>query len=184
MRLCSLDADRTNVELAKSRSSLSPAATLNRVRRLKAVGNRDQPRWWRRSTRRLAGFPLHVYLLTVTSPASHDDAEPQEALRIAIREPARGDLSGLGSRGEIDATPDHRRARGRGAAACDPDPPLHPGRRSARSRRMLRLQELKPSASPLPLGLSRLTAVAYNAAGVKSDVRAIASAVGDEERDE
>jgi Lrp/AsnC family transcriptional regulator, leucine-responsive regulatory protein len=61
------DADRTNVELARV-VGLSPAATLNRVRRLKESGV------IRIISARLdpaaAGFPLHVYV--AASLARHD----------------------------------------------------------------------------------------------------------------
>ena len=61
------DADRTNVELARL-AGLSPAATLHRVRRLKASGV------IRVITARVdpaaAGFPLHVYV--AASLARHD----------------------------------------------------------------------------------------------------------------
>ena len=62
------DADRPNVELARL-VGLSPAATLNRVRRLKESGV------LRRITARLdstaAGFPLQVYVLVTL--ARHDE---------------------------------------------------------------------------------------------------------------
>jgi Lrp/AsnC family leucine-responsive transcriptional regulator len=64
-----LDADRPNVELARL-IGLSPAATLNRVRRLKESGV------VRRVTARLdsttAGFPLQVYVAVTL--VRHDDA--------------------------------------------------------------------------------------------------------------
>jgi Lrp/AsnC family leucine-responsive transcriptional regulator len=64
-----LDADRPNVELARL-VGLSPAATLNRVRRLKESGV------IRRVTARLdsttAGFPLQVYVAVTL--VRHDDA--------------------------------------------------------------------------------------------------------------
>ncbi len=63
------DADRTNVELARL-VGLSPAATLNRVRRLKDSG------LVRRTVAQLdhteAGFPLQVYVLV--SLRRHDEA--------------------------------------------------------------------------------------------------------------
>ena len=63
------DADRPNVELARL-VGLSPAATLNRVRRLKESGV------LRRIAARLdtaaAGFPLQVYVMVTM--ARHDDA--------------------------------------------------------------------------------------------------------------
>jgi Lrp/AsnC family leucine-responsive transcriptional regulator len=64
-----LDADRPNVELARL-VGLSPAATLNRVRRLKESGV------VRRVTARLdstsAGFPLQLYVAVTL--VRHDDA--------------------------------------------------------------------------------------------------------------
>lgn len=64
-----IDADRPNVELARL-VGLSPAATLNRVRRLKESGV------LRRITARLdsttAGFPLQVYVAITL--ARHDEA--------------------------------------------------------------------------------------------------------------
>ena len=64
-----VDADRPNVELARI-VGLSPAATLNRVRRLKESGV------LRRITARLdsttAGFPLQVYVAVTL--ARHDEA--------------------------------------------------------------------------------------------------------------
>src|SRR5688572_32842927 len=69
LRELQLDADRPNVELARL-VGLSPAATLNRVRRLKESGV------LRRITARLdssaAGFPLQVYLMVTL--ARHEEA--------------------------------------------------------------------------------------------------------------
>jgi Lrp/AsnC family leucine-responsive transcriptional regulator len=69
LRQLQLDADRSNVELARL-VGLSPTATLHRVRRLKTSGiiravvaQLDAA---------LAGFPLHVYLLATID--RHDDA--------------------------------------------------------------------------------------------------------------
>jgi Lrp/AsnC family leucine-responsive transcriptional regulator len=63
-----VDADRPNVELARL-VGLSPAATMNRVRRLKESGV------LRRITARLdsgaAGFPLQVYILVTL--ARHEE---------------------------------------------------------------------------------------------------------------
>jgi len=63
------DADRTNVQLARA-VGLSPAATLHRVRRLKASG------LVRAITARLdadaAGFPLQVYVAVTLQ--RHDDS--------------------------------------------------------------------------------------------------------------
>lgn len=63
------DADRSNVELAKL-VGLSPAATLNRVRRLKHSGLISRVVAELDST--LAGFPLRVYVSVTLQ--SHDDA--------------------------------------------------------------------------------------------------------------
>ena len=69
LKLLQVDADRSNVELARL-VGLSPTATLNRVRRLKSSGiiravvaQLDAA---------VAGFPLHVYLLVTLE--RHDDA--------------------------------------------------------------------------------------------------------------
>ena len=63
------DADRSNVELARI-AGLSPAATLNRIRRLKESG------LVRRITARLdsttAGFPMQLYVTAML--ARHDEA--------------------------------------------------------------------------------------------------------------
>jgi Lrp/AsnC family leucine-responsive transcriptional regulator len=63
------DADRSNVELARL-VGLSPAATLNRIRRLKESG------LVQRITARLdsttAGFPMQLYVATTL--ARHDEA--------------------------------------------------------------------------------------------------------------
>ena len=64
-----LDADRSNVELARL-VGLSPAATLHRVRRLKSEGIVRGVVAQIDST--IAGFPLHVYLLVTIQ--RHDDA--------------------------------------------------------------------------------------------------------------
>ena len=72
------DADRTNVELARS-VGLSPAATLNRVRRLKESGV------IRSITATIdpekAGFPLHVY---VTVETGRHDENASDRLRAAV----------------------------------------------------------------------------------------------------
>jgi len=62
------DADRPNVELARL-CGLSPAATLNRVRRLKAVGLVTAIR--ARLDATLAGFPLQVFVAVTL--AQHDE---------------------------------------------------------------------------------------------------------------
>jgi Lrp/AsnC family transcriptional regulator, leucine-responsive regulatory protein len=139
-----VDADRSNIELARL-VGLSPAATLNRVRRLKQSGVIS--RVVAQVDPTLAGFPLHVYV-TVTI-ASHDDAGHRR-FEEAIREMPEV-VSADWVSGEIDAilTVVARevaelqrvliRLSTRGGAA--------------RVTTMLRLQELKP-ASPLPLRLA------------------------------
>jgi Lrp/AsnC family leucine-responsive transcriptional regulator len=139
-----LDADRSNVELAKL-VGLSPAATLNRVRRLKQSGVISHVVAQLDPT--LAGFPLHVYV-TVTI-ASHDDASHRR-----FEEAVRGMpevISADWVSGEIDAIliivareiAELQRVLIR----------LSTRGGAARLTTMLRLQELKP-LSPLPLALS------------------------------
>jgi Lrp/AsnC family transcriptional regulator, leucine-responsive regulatory protein len=65
------DADRTNVELARL-AGLSPAATLNRVRRLKDAGVISAVR--ARIDPAAAGFPLQAYV-SVTLGAHSEAAE-------------------------------------------------------------------------------------------------------------
>src|SRR3954464_10398340 len=135
------DADRPNVELARL-VGLSPAATLNRVRRLKAPGVA------RRITARLdsaaAGFSLQVYLLVTL--ARHDEAaERRFNAEVAALENV---ISADTVAGEIDAI---LMIVARDVAE------LHVvlSRLSTRGGAqrlitLLRLAELKPS-SPLPL---------------------------------
>jgi len=139
-----LDADRTNVELAKL-VGLSPAATLNRVRRLKQSGVISHI--VARLDPTLAGFPLHVYV-TVTV-ANHDDAGHrrfEEAIRGMPEVISADWVSGetdailiIVAREVAELQRVLIRLSTRGGAA--------------RMTTMLRLQELKP-VSPLPLALS------------------------------
>jgi Lrp/AsnC family transcriptional regulator, leucine-responsive regulatory protein len=138
------DADRPNVELARI-VGLSPAATLNRVRRLKESGV------LRRITARLdstaAGFPLQVYV-SVTL-ARHDDAAHRrfEETVLALPQVIAADWV----TGEVDAmlmvvsrdVAELQRVLNRLAA-----------RGGTRVVTLLRLEELKP-ASPLPLEPTR-----------------------------
>jgi Lrp/AsnC family transcriptional regulator, leucine-responsive regulatory protein len=138
------DADRPNVELARI-VGLSPAATLNRVRRLKESGV------LRRITARLdstaAGFPLQVYV-SVTL-ARHDDAAHRrfEETVLALPQVIGADWV----TGEVDAmlmvvsrdVAELQRVLNRLAA-----------RGGTRVVTLLRLEELKP-ASPLPLEPTR-----------------------------
>ena len=138
------DADRPNVALARI-VGLSPAATLNRVRRLKESGV------LRRITARLdstaAGFPLQVYV-SVTL-ARHDDAAHRrfEETVLALPQVIAADWV----TGEVDAmlmvvsrdVAELQRVLNRLAA-----------RGGTRVVTLLRLEELKP-ASPLPLQPTR-----------------------------
>ena len=138
------DADRPNVELARI-VGLSPAATLNRVRRLKESGV------LRRITARLdstaAGFPLQVYV-TVTL-ARHDDAAHRRFAETVLALPQV--IAADWVTGEVDAmvmvvardVAELQRVLNRLAA-----------RGGTRVVTLLRLEELKPS-SPLPLEPTR-----------------------------
>ena len=134
------DADRTNVELARI-VGLSPAGTLNRVRRLKETGV------VRRITARLdpaqAGFPLQVYL-SVTL-ARHDpraNRNFEETVRAMPQVIAADWVAG-----EIDAmllvvardVPELQQVLVRLST-----------RGAQRLTTLLRLEEIKP-ASPLPV---------------------------------
>ena len=138
------DADRPNVELARL-VGLSPAATLNRVRRLKESGV------LRRITARLdstaAGFPLQVYLMVTL--ARHEEAFArrfEEALAALPQVIAADHVTG-----EVDAV--------LMVVARDVGELQHvlarlSTRGASRLVTLLRLEELKPS-SPLPLAPTR-----------------------------
>jgi Lrp/AsnC family leucine-responsive transcriptional regulator len=139
-----LDADRPNVELARI-VGLSPAATLNRVRRLKESGV------LRRITARLdstaAGFPLQVYV--TATMARHDDAAHRRFKEAVVELPQV--IAADWVTGEVDAmlmvvahdVAELQRVLNRIAA-----------RGGTRVVTLLRLEELKPS-SPLPLEPTR-----------------------------
>jgi Lrp/AsnC family transcriptional regulator, leucine-responsive regulatory protein len=134
------DADRPNVELARI-VGLSPAATLNRVRRLKESGV------IRRITARLdsdaAGFPLQVYVMVTL--ARHD-AAANRRFEEAVRDMPQV-IAADWVTGEVDAmlllvardVADLQRVLIRMST-----------RGATRLVTLLRLEELKP-ASPLPL---------------------------------
>ena len=138
------DADRPNVELARL-VGLSPAATLNRVRRLKESGV------LRRITARLdstaAGFPLQVYLMVTL--ARHEEAFSrrfEEAIAALPQVIAADHVTG-----EVDAV--------LMVVARDVGELQHvlarlSTRGASRLVTLLRLEELKPS-SPLPLAPTR-----------------------------
>ncbi len=136
------DADRPNVELARL-VKLSPAATLNRVKRLKESGVvRGIVAWIDPSA---AGFPLEVYVAVTLD--RHDDAAHR---RFAAA--VRGMPEVIGAdwvTGETDAmlmvvarqVAELQRVLVR----------LSTRGGAARVTTLLRLEELKPR-SPLPLG--------------------------------
>ena len=139
-----VDADRPNVELARL-VGLSPAATLNRVRRLKESGV------LRRITARLdstaAGFPLQVYLMVTL--ARHDEAANRRFEQAVATLPHV--IAADWVTGEVDAV--------LMVVARDVGELQHvllklSTRGASRLVTLLRLQELKPS-SPLPLTPTR-----------------------------
>jgi Lrp/AsnC family leucine-responsive transcriptional regulator len=141
LRELELDADRPNVELARL-VGLSPAATLNRVRRLKESGV------IRRITARLdsatAGFSLQVYVMVTL--ARHDEAAERRFHRevhalenVIAADSLAGETDAILMIVARDVAELHvvlSRLSTRGGAA--------------RLITLLRLAELKPS-SPLPL---------------------------------
>ncbi len=139
------DADRTNVELARL-VELSPAATLNRVRRLKESGIVDAV--VARLDPVAAGFPLQVYVSVVLD--SHDETGHRR-FRTAVRDMPEV-LSADWVTGETDAmlvivareVAELQRVLVR----------LSTRGGASRVTTLLRLEELKP-ASPLPLGAAR-----------------------------
>jgi Lrp/AsnC family transcriptional regulator, leucine-responsive regulatory protein len=138
------DADRPNVELARL-VGLSPAATLNRVRRLKESGV------VRRVSARLdstaAGFPLQVYVMVTL--ARHDDAANRrfEEAVLALPQVIAADWV----TGEVDAM---LMVVSRDVAELQRVLNRISARGGTRIVTLLRLQELKPS-SPLPLEPTR-----------------------------
>jgi Lrp/AsnC family leucine-responsive transcriptional regulator len=138
------DADRPNVELARI-VGLSPAATLNRVRRLKESGV------LRRISARLdstaAGFPLQVYLMVTL--ARHDEAANRrfaEAVHAIPQVIAADHVTG-----EIDAM---LMVVARDVGELQTVLARLATRGASRLVTLLRLEELKPR-SPLPLEPSR-----------------------------
>lgn len=140
------DADRTNVELARL-TGLSPAATLNRVRRLKELGV------IRVISARLdpaaAGFPLHMYVAATL--ARHDprstrvfEDEIRALPQIVAADNVTGEMDYLLTVVARDVTELQQVL----AALA-----VKGGQRLITH---LRLQEVKPP-SQLPLGLARPT---------------------------
>jgi Lrp/AsnC family leucine-responsive transcriptional regulator len=136
-----LDADRSNVELARV-IGLSPAATLHRVRRLKSSGIVRAIVAEVDAT--VAGFPLHLYLLVTIQ--RHDDAAHRKFTAAVQSMPEV--ISADWVTGEIDAilvvvareVAELQRVIVR----------LSTRGGAVRVTTLLRLEELKP-ASPLPL---------------------------------
>src|SRR3954469_18829787 len=91
-----LDADRSNVELARL-VSLSPAATLNRVRRLKESGVIRAIQ--ARLDSGAAGFALQVYVMVTLG--RHDEAAKRR-LEEAVSAPPQG-AAADGVPGGVDA---------------------------------------------------------------------------------
>ena len=136
-----LDADRSNVELARL-VGLSPAATLHRVRRLKSEGIIRAVVAQLDST--AAGFPLQVYLLVTIQ--RHDDASHRKFAETVKNLPEV--IAADWVTGEIDAL---LVVVAREVAQLQ-RVILRLSTRGGASRvtTLLRLEELKPS-SPLPL---------------------------------
>jgi Lrp/AsnC family leucine-responsive transcriptional regulator len=134
------DADRANVELARI-VGLSPAATLNRVRRLKESGV------LRRITARVdstaAGFPLQVYVLVTL--ARHDEAANRRFEEAVLDIPHV--IAADWTTGEVDAV---LMIVARDVAELQQALNRLSRRGASRLITLLRLEELKPS-SPLPL---------------------------------
>jgi Lrp/AsnC family transcriptional regulator, leucine-responsive regulatory protein len=134
------DADRPNVELART-VGLSPAATLNRVRRLKESGV------VRSIAARLdsgeAGFPLQVYIAVTL--ARHEEAANRrfEEAVLGIPQVIAADWT----TGEVDAI---LMVVARDVADLQRVLVRLSTRGATRIVTLLRLEELKP-ASPLPL---------------------------------
>jgi len=144
LRELQTDADRTNVELART-IGLSPAATLHRVRRLKEAG--VIARVVARVDPAAAGFPLQVYV-TVTL-ARHDERAEQrfrEAV-LAMPQVIAADMV----TGQTDVL---LRVVARDVADLQGVLNRLAARGGQRIITLLRLEELKP-ASPLPLAPTR-----------------------------
>jgi Lrp/AsnC family leucine-responsive transcriptional regulator len=143
LRQLQADADRSNVELARL-VGLSPAATLQRVRRLKSAGVVHSIVAQLDPT--AAGFPLRVYVLATIQ--RHDDASHR---RFAAAVQAMPEVTSADwVTGEIDAilvivareVAELQRVITR----------LSTRGGAIRVTTLLRLEELKPS-SPLPVQL-------------------------------
>ena len=137
------DADRSNVELAKA-IGLSPAATFNRVRRLKESG--IVTRIGARVDSAAVGFSLQVYVLVTLG--RHDDAT-HKRFQDAVCEMPQVVLADWVT-GEVDAL---LMVVSRNVGELQRVLMLLSSRGGAqRVVTLLRLEQLKPS-SPLPLAV-------------------------------
>jgi Lrp/AsnC family leucine-responsive transcriptional regulator len=137
------DADRTNVELSRI-VGLSPAGTLNRVRRLKESGV------IRQITARLdpaeAGFPLQVYVsITLARHEPRASKVFEDAVRALPQVIAADWVAG-----EIDAI---LLVVARDVAELQQVLTRLSTRGAQRMTTLLRLQEMKP-ATPLPVAVT------------------------------
>jgi len=143
LTLLQTDADRTNVELARE-VGLSPAATLNRVRRLKELGV------IRRVTARLdpalVGLPLQVYI-SVTMV--RNDPVASRGFIETVRDMAQI-ISADWVAGETDAM---LLVVARDVAELQQVLTRLATRGGQRLTTLLRLEEIKPG-SPLPLAVT------------------------------
>jgi len=135
------DADRSNVELARL-VGLSPAATLNRVRRLKVSG--VIRRIAARVDSAAAGFPLQVYVAVTL--ARHDERANARFSDAVLATPEI--IAADWVTGETDAM---LMVVARDVADLQRVILRISSRGGQRIITLLRLEELKP-ASPLPLG--------------------------------
>jgi Lrp/AsnC family leucine-responsive transcriptional regulator len=140
LSLLQTEADRTNVELARA-VGLSPAATLNRVRRLKETGVVRQVA--ARLDPALVGLPLQVYI-SVTMV--RNDLGATRGFVEAVRETPQI-ISADWVAGETDAM---LLVVARDVAELQMVLTRLATRGGQRLTTLLRLEEIKP-ASPLPL---------------------------------
>jgi DNA-binding Lrp family transcriptional regulator len=139
-----LDADRSNVELARL-AGLSPAATLNRVRRLKESGVVRAIH--ARLDSGAAGFALQVYVMVTLG--RHDEAANRRFEEEVVKLPQV--IAADWVTGEVDAM---LMVVARDVAELQRVLIRLSTRGGTRLLTLLRLQELKPS-SPLPLEPTR-----------------------------
>jgi Lrp/AsnC family leucine-responsive transcriptional regulator len=139
-----LDGDRSNVELARL-AGLSPAATLNRVRRLKESGVVRAIQ--ARLDSAAAGFALQVYVLVTLG--RHDEAANRRFQEEVAKLPQV--IAADWVTGEVDAI---LMAVAHDVAELQRVLLRLSTRGGTRLLTLLRLEELKPS-SPLPLEPTR-----------------------------